>query len=118
MARAGLLAKVISELPAQNWYFLSGKLGNIVESSFLEINGTWTRGASNSIIWNGTDPSFTASGSVSPASLEIGEATGPGATSLTDRLCDIPHTAVPLENGDTIVYTSIEISFTTDDVVS
>jgi hypothetical protein len=116
MAQAGGIAEIFDALSAQDWYFQSGAGANNVEGVKM-INSTWSRtgATTNTISWDGSNPSFQASGSVTPAILIVGTDEGVSGSILDDDvICSIPHTGVPLENGETIVYTSIQISFTTN----
>lgn len=114
MADAGGIAKLISDLTARNWFFKSGVGGDTVDG-VKTISSTWTRtgATTNTIEWAGTDPSFTASGSVSPANLLVGTGEFSDGILDDDMVCNIGHTAVPLTSGDSIVYTLVRISFTT-----
>ena len=115
MAQAGGIAEIFDGLAARDWYFQSGAGGNVVEGVKF-ISSTWSRtgATTNTIAWDGANPSFQASGSVSPANLFVGTDEAAGSILDDDLICNIPHTAVPLEENETIVYTSIQISFTTD----
>ena len=77
---------------------------------------TWTKGAgtSGTITWDGDDISMTkgTEGSITVNYLIVGE----GASIGSNLIANIPHTGVTLTEGDTIVYTSIQISFTTPDL--
>ncbi len=115
MAQAGGIAEIFDALSAQDWHFKSGAGANDVEGVKM-INSTWSRtgATTNTISWDGSNPSFQASGSVTPANLFIGTNEASGSIIDDDLICNIPHTGVPLEENETIVYTSIQISFTTD----
>ena len=110
MAIAGGIAKVFGDLSSMTWYFQSGTGGGV--EGIKGVSGTWSAGQSiGRITWGGDDPSFTASESISPSRLFVGT----NASSMLDDhvVCNIAHSAVSLESGDTIIYTSIQIDFTT-----
>lgn len=111
MAIAGGITNIFASLASRNWYFRSVGPSGLIDGN-KAIAGTWDSIESAAkISWNGPDPSFTASASVTAESLAVAE--NPDWTIANVGICSIGHAPVPLESGDTIIYQSIEIAFTT-----
>ena len=105
---AGGIANIIAGLSSRTWYFQAGTGGGV--EGIKSISGTWNSSGATGISWGGDDPSFTASESETVSRLFVSEA---NSVLDDDIICDISHSSVSLSDGDTIIYTSIEINFTT-----
>jgi hypothetical protein len=111
MANAEGIARIFEAQASASHRFIS--FGTGVNTLNDDQTGTWTRSGAT-ITWNGPDPSFTIPATADTmVDLRVNV---PGGTDATYILAQINHTGVPLDVGDTIVYTSIQISFTTDDL--
>lgn len=66
------------------------------------------------MVYSGTNPEIqnTTGSSVTIVSVAVSRI---GGTGINGEIANITHGSVVLEDGDTIVYTSIEISFFTED---
>ena len=114
MADAAGIARIISEMGDSNWNFGTGQ-GLAISIGSVTLSGTWslTDDNSDTISWDGDDPSMTnTSSQTSDADFLDIRVISPAAG---NRVAVIPHTPVSLSEGDTIIYTSIQITFTTDD---
>lgn len=112
MAAAGGIQNAFISLPARSYRFnpvgtQSADIGSI------NISGSWVQDGQSgiTILWDGDDPSITksTSGDTSVEALQVGWDTAEAG----DRIANITHDAVSLSEGDTIIYTSVKISFET-----
>ena len=84
--------------------------GNI---GFATVNGGWSIGAADGEVeWDGDDPSVTSSDSTTRNIIQL--RVGDDAGGLGGLICGIGHGGVTLDEGDTIIYTSIKITFTSE----
>ena len=79
-----------------------------------DLSGSWTRPTgtgSATATWSGADPTFTnvSGGPQQARILQVALTTGDGG-----GLCNIPFNEVALAAGDTIIFTSVLITFRTD----
>jgi len=115
MAAAGGIASAFISL-AERPYRFNPVGTNAADIGSVDISGSWVADGSSSvtILWDGNDPSITKSttGSTTVSALQVGRDNAEAG----GRISNIEHTEVTLSEGDTIIYTSITISFETDDL--
>jgi len=111
MASAAGIAGIFGELSAKTYRFTASD-GGVSNTGFVEISGTWdvTTTNGNTINWAGTDPSLTADQDRTANRLAI--------SYLGNFIVIISHDDVTLSEGDTIIYTNIDITFETSSVSS
>lgn len=103
------LAKLLEDQPSKIHNFaVSDSSGNSIGTD--QVEGTWSRN-NDTITWEGSDPAVTADSSVTAGRLQVYN----DQSQTSSRIALIGHTGVSLSEGDTIIYTSIEISFSTSD---
>jgi len=112
MAAAGGIASAFISL-AERTYVFNPVGTNAADIGSVEISGSWVADGSSSvsILWDGNDPSITKSttGSTSVSALQVGRDNAEAGGLISN----IGHDGVTLDEGDTIIYTSIVITFST-----
>lgn len=105
---------VYENLAATDYKFQSTRAGSIMVGSIQTVNGNWAFVNDNTMSWDGANPTITNTDGVARTvnSLRVGD----GGGGAGNAICVIPHAGVELGAGDTIIYTSIQISFTTVDI--
>ena len=109
MATAPGIAVVFSDLESREYSFAPNTF-NFSDTK----SGTWSRELST-ITWEGDNPSLTRSETGTDDVTRLDVRTGSAFSTPNVRIVRINHSPVSLSEGDTIIYTSIQISFGTDD---
>lgn len=119
------IARAVYEYDSTSWTFTALAAGTSVGTH--QISGKWSIHASNKnkVFWDNDNPQITNnSGSQKTVDgLSISENTPKSypdeptpASLIVGLFAAATHDNVVLEDGDTIVYTSIEITFNTEDL--
>ena len=110
MADADSIARLYADQESTTARFRM--MNNATEIGVNNVAGTWSA-SGGTITWEGTDPEFTASSSVTVNKLQVMYAV---PVVWAGVVANGSHAPVPLQDGEKIVYTSIQISFTTPDL--
>lgn len=107
------LARIVSELDDVNWvfqpYYGTGYVANIT------LLGGWNK-VDNKIIWAGTNPEAQ---NTDANSRDVDAVTVGFGSNASDRIfAHIPHSVVTLNQNDKIVYTTVEVAFSTASTIS